>query len=167
MPNRPDDLVVSVEPRNDGGASPLATGPSRVEPVPVSPLRASVPSAMAWYPRDVDPEDAIFLDHGVAYILPAGEGFPVHVKRVGKFAVGFHYRWSSWSFGVEILRAGLLVQFGPTYFWLAHIQRQAQAIEARRAETGTGSVHESAVVEDHAPNTDRNPHQEDTTHDTD
>ena len=45
MPNRPDDLVVSVEPRNDGGASPLATGPSQVEPVPVSPLRASVPSA--------------------------------------------------------------------------------------------------------------------------
>ncbi len=32
MPNRPDDLVVSVEPQNDGGASPLATGPSQVEP---------------------------------------------------------------------------------------------------------------------------------------
>lgn len=27
----------------------------------------------------------------------------------------------------------------------------AQAIEARRAETGTGSVHESAVAESHAP----------------
>lgn len=36
---------MSVEPRNDGGASPLATGPSQVEPVPVSTLRASVPSA--------------------------------------------------------------------------------------------------------------------------
>lgn len=29
----------------DKGASPLATGPSQVEPVPVSPFRASVPSA--------------------------------------------------------------------------------------------------------------------------
>ena len=30
--------------------------------------------------------------------------------------------------------------------WLAIIEHQAQAIEARRAETGTGSVHESAVA---------------------
>lgn len=29
----------------------------------------------------------------------------------------------------------------------------AQAIEARRDETGTGSVHESAVAESHAPET--------------
>lgn len=35
--------------------------------------------------------------------------------------------------------------------WLAIIENVAQAIEARRAETGTGSVHESAVRQD-APN---------------
>lgn len=33
----------------DKGASPMATGPSQVEPVPVSPLRASVPSASNFY----------------------------------------------------------------------------------------------------------------------
>lgn len=33
----------------------------------------------------------------------------------------------------------------------------AKAIEARRAETGTGSVHESAVAESHSPNPPHNP----------
>lgn len=43
----------------------------------------------------------------------------------------------------------------------------AQGIEARQGGNGeAGAVHESPVAESDAPDTDRNPHQEDTTHDT-
>ena len=39
--------------------------------------------------------------------------------------------------------------------WARVIETHAQAIEARRAETGTGSVHESAVRNADAPNLSR------------
>ena len=46
MPNRPDDLVVSVEPRNDGAASAKADRAASLRPQPASPFsRSGIPSA--------------------------------------------------------------------------------------------------------------------------
>jgi len=48
------------------------------------------------------------------------------------------------------------------------IELPAQGIEARQGGNGeAGAVHESPTPLGDAPNTDRNPHQEDTSHDTD
>jgi hypothetical protein len=49
------------------------------------------------------------------------------------------------------MTALVAIMTGAVATWLAHLA--AQAIEARRAETGTGSVHESAVGEADAPET--------------
>lgn len=43
--------------------------------------------------------------------------------------------------------------------WVFDKERAAQAIEAQRAETGTGSVHESAVPTGDAPDTDTHPNE--------
>ena len=46
MPNRPDDLVVSVEPRYDGGATLSGPGCQSFGPQPASPFsRSGIPSA--------------------------------------------------------------------------------------------------------------------------
>jgi hypothetical protein len=70
---------------------------------------------------------------GIAYILPASEGVPRWVRRVGRFAFGCGCRWSSWCIGFDVLSAGLLIQFGPCYVWIAHIERQIAAFDAKRA----------------------------------
>ena len=47
MPNRPDDLVVSVGPRNDGGATLSGPGCQSFGPQPASPFsRSGIPSAI-------------------------------------------------------------------------------------------------------------------------
>jgi len=59
---------------------------------------------------------------GIAYIVPRGE--PVRWgKRVGRIALGVTWRWSGFGFGVELLRAGVLMQIGPVYVWLAAIEK--------------------------------------------
>lgn len=117
----------------DKGASPTATGPSQVEPVPVSPLRASVPSAdelPSDCPWEVDAEDAAKLGQLFREIQSQQYGCG------GDFECSYPHDGNCWCFNTALSR---------------HI---AQAIEARRAETGTGSVHESAVGNADAPKGD-------------
>jgi hypothetical protein len=118
---------------SDLGRLPIGTrlSPS-VEPVPVSPLRASIPSAAKWalfYDDYPDCERiAVQYDCNSKY-------FPDRAQIIWNgsddntvYATPEEARWLS----------GLLLQI-------------AQAIETRRAATGTGAVHESAVGETDAP----------------
>jgi hypothetical protein len=89
-----------------------------------------------WHPIEADLEHGIYLDHGVAYVLPALEAAPSWVRRVGSFGIGANLRWSSFSIGFDVLRHGVLVQVGPAYLWIAHIKRQLDHYTARK--TGEG-----------------------------
>lgn len=57
------------------GAPASQAGPSQVEPVPVSPLRASVPSALDWAAafgpilKEAFPDESQFKRHAVALAL--------------------------------------------------------------------------------------------------
>lgn len=62
----------------------------------------------------------------------------------------------TFAIGGELLKDGFILLLGPMNIGWASIssfkRREAQAIEAQRAETGnTDSVHESAVPEGNAP----------------
>lgn len=95
------------------GASPLATGLSSaapIEPVPVSPVPASIPSALAR---------KVLADC-------VGHGTKTRHALETNTLVGFPGAVSVWQA-------------------LDAMERYAQAIKARRAETQSGSVHESAV----------------------
>ncbi len=106
---------------------------------------------MNWHLKDRGDID-LYCHEGVAFVLPASEGKPVRVKRLGSFGIGCSVRWSSWSIGIEFLRAGVLLQLGPCYFWAAHIEKQLSAFEKAKAmEAGTakterlGAQHDSAA----------------------
>lgn len=154
----------------DKGASASQTGPSQVEPVPVSPLRASVPSALTldevFANLDVhaEAEEGLATDwillavdrHGEAFVLDADEGF-WHVDLLTEL----------WACDNQIdypsgLEAGLYLMTNiviapdfdgdPTFKGsFQPLATKAQAMEARRAETQSGSVHESAVGNADAP----------------
>lgn len=110
--------------RRPGGLS------SSTEPVPVSALRASIPDAQSWsleYPAG-DKEMTVSYDLNAAYFSDC--------VRVNQY--------DSDSFEIQVEHHNLR--------WLAaRLLDAAQAIEARRAETQSGSVHESAVGEADAP----------------
>lgn len=60
----------------------------------------------------------------VAYILPASEGSGLIVKRLGPIGLGVMVRWSTFSVGVDILKAGVLICIGPLFLFVAHIEKQ-------------------------------------------
>jgi hypothetical protein len=91
---------------------------------------------MKWYATEIEDGCPIYLDHGVAYVLPKLESHPRYVKRIGAFGVGLSVRLSSWSIGFDILKAGLLIQLGPAYIWIAHIEKQIHAFEERLNRDG-------------------------------
>lgn len=110
-----------------------------VEPVPVSPLRDGIPSAEldeihVWLTENCGrglphgpKTDLAGALHGLSYVLRQIEGtnsYKVHIGQCESAATAI--RWTLYHFA-------------------------AQAIEARRAETQGGSVHESAVGEADAP----------------
>lgn len=109
----------------DGRFNPL----SQVEPVPVSPLRASIGNAE-------DERAAI-----VAWLEERAIPFRESAARLR----GCNAKVSI-SYALALETAAKCLRDG---------EHHAQAIEAGTAETGTGSVHESAV---HAPNNERPPH---------
>jgi hypothetical protein len=131
----------------------------------VSALRASVPSA-ALDPFDPSTWACGCVAHQVKTMMAMAEtsrDFPVL-----SFA-----KIADWAgIGLEETKAAVrqLAKKGVTEYWFTSWdddggfvgagyaltdrgRAAAQAIEARRAETGTGSVHESAVGEADAPNT--------------
>jgi hypothetical protein len=59
---------------------------------------------------------------GVAYIVPRGEVVR-WCRRMGSFAIGASWRWSGFGVCFEVLKAGVLVQIGPVYLWLAAIEK--------------------------------------------
>jgi len=149
----------------DKGASPTASGTTQVEPVPVSPLRASVPNAG---------DDPLLVD-GKLFQPASYDGKPRHLSRQHKdmFASFVEPIWERletmpndelWGV-IEACRSVSPINCAWSDYAMAKILHDvavwdlsnrlaAQAIEARRAETGTGSVHESAVAEGHAPKGD-------------
>lgn len=103
-----------------GGLSSQAT-----EPVPVSALRASIPDAGAW-------------------VLPFEDGGE-------RFRVSYDLRAQYFSDQLSICANGsddstIYVDFEHLRWLAGTLAAAAQAIEARRAETHSGSVHESAVA---------------------
>lgn len=126
----------------DKGASAPQTGPSQVEPVPVSPLRASVPSAEAV---------ASGLSEMQCNALLA---MPFRSRRCG-FAPGTLVSLCNtqnlFLTKDPCPQLAISQQYGAglrNYFRTPFGDLVAQAIEARRAETQSGSVHESAVRQD-------------------
>lgn len=190
------------------GATPKGVGPSQAEPVPVSSLRASVPSAfplvVAAIPEGLTWGYKISLCAGREEHIWSlvGERGGVHVSGWLTPPLAGHYSEPRWMGGIEghspipheygsetpshdhcwliggpCWHDGSSLQFSEQLApWLPSagelmtqyhhldvlremISRyhswlpEAQAIEARRAATGTGAVHESAVSEGDAPET--------------
>jgi len=185
----------------DKGASASQTGPSQVEPVPVSPLRASVPSAfplvVSAVPNGLTWAYKVSLRGGHEEHIWSlvGERGGIHVNAWLAPPIKGYYAEHRWLGGIEghspipreyesetpshehcwlidgpCWHDGSSLQFSEQlapwfpaageqmterqhvdvlremvsryHSWLP----EAQAIEARRAETGTGSVYESAVA---------------------
>jgi hypothetical protein len=103
---------------NSKGASDKSDRATAVEPVPVSPLRDGIPSA-----DDID--DAVDAWH-----RGSGQGQELH-----QFLGWTWAEYVAWGCECGAPERALSTE-------------AAQAIEARRAETGTGSVRESAVRQD-------------------
>jgi hypothetical protein len=144
---------VSGDTLSGSGLSPT------VEPVPVSPLRASIPIAgdlRVWWIPQV-PMKAFEVD--VPDLLAAG----ILIDALGKydaFQFAMHVKPDYCNAGgLVILREdGEWEDWESPDFddfdtwWDANHERLfASAIEARRAETGTGSVHDGAVAASETP----------------
>ena len=120
------------------GASPNGVGlssASPIEPVPVSPVPASIPCA--WQVQDAL-EEAVYALRNIAGVSVWHQKFgcPSNVIADDNFIC-----WvENWSLNPAV------------EFFAARDDLSAKAIEARRAETGTGSVEdESAVPAGHSP----------------
>lgn len=127
MPDTPEQVGWPL----NTGAPASPSGRREPDPQAVPALRASVPSAdelPSDCPWEVDAEDAAKLGQLFREIQSQQYGCG------GDFECSYPHDGNCWCFNTALSR---------------HI---AQAIEARRAETGTGSVHESAVRQD-APET--------------
>jgi hypothetical protein len=135
----------------------------------VSALRASVPSAsrepdhialgtldyrVSW-PRPATPCDLMplwageFRDHGDWVNFATKRLTGTFNKRSEVKAICVDALGRRCHDGGDMARARDEGAFPVRYFWEC---APAQAIEARRAETQSGSVHESAVLEEDAPN---------------
>lgn len=117
-----------------------ASGPGAREPSPpVSALRASPPIARSWrsLPRDGDFSNDLealkLLDHD-RDCFP--EGTPVKISLAPRV---LYISWPNDDYRPDDGSD----PYHCVSIWLAEGNIVAQAIEARRAETGTGSVHES------------------------
>lgn len=183
----------------DKGASASQTGPSQVEPVPVSPLRASVPSAgvnemlaevyraTEKFPTwPTDPLHALAVlgeEYGelnkavLQAVYEPHKSSPVDVREeaIQCAAMAVRFLMSLQVYRYDECEQHLQAEYcdhcgadrdarsaycAPPFDVKPHEwtgkhpadrRRAAQAIEARRAETQGGSVHESAVRQD-APN---------------
>lgn len=141
---------------NDMGACPAGTGLSpTVEPVPVSPPDgASIPSA--WLSFNVNDEVRVKLTTvGIERMRRRHD----ELNKVVGGALGAFRQpkvdddgWSRFQLWTLISELGGALTMGRPVPFETTMQISAQAIEARRAETGTGSVHESAVGNADAPN---------------
>ena len=60
----------------------------------------------------------------VAYVMPRSEPDAFFVRRVGAFGIGLTFRPTSFGIGIDILKAGVLIAFGPLFLWVAHIEKQ-------------------------------------------
>jgi len=139
------------------------------EPVPVSALRVSIPSARRerellpwlgerhrrlplWAQEEIHRLRTAEINGEFASEL-TGE-----VRRIAKRTLGGNCTFADddvhllAAFALRAIEAGLTHDLSPSV-----ARNVAQAIEARRAETGTGSVHESAVGEAEAPVLSRSP----------
>ena len=58
---------------------------------------------------------------GMVYVTPRGERIR-WARRLGRFAIGASFRWSSFGLGIDIVHAGVLVQIGPTFAFIARIE---------------------------------------------
>lgn len=177
-------------------ASPLATGLSSatpIEPVPVSPVPASIPSAdsrvevidLATFHARLKAQGVANRNHNafvcpvcdtvqsMASLVDAGAtpdeaeryiGFSCEGRLTGAGpwnpdAKRLGMRGCDWTLGGLFRIHQLEVHDGGNVHPLFNLaspyeaQKLAQAIEARRAETQSGSVHESAVGEADAHNT--------------
>ncbi len=175
-----------------GMALPLsedrAVAASAVEPVPVSAVPASIPSAKWWH--------SLYLEHLCGPFNTRAEALDAGIHEYGgePFYVtsGDRFRYQACHFDIEFIAENFddanadygPEDEGPSAAWsddaCRELEREltavmgawldrhgyreawaidtrgeekidAQAIEARRAETQSGSVHESAVTEGHAP----------------
>jgi len=130
-----------------GGVGALPASQDRataVEPVPVSPLRDGIPSAITLNYEQL------------REIFRAGEKFGSDCATAFEWGSGFYLKLDD-ELGdalCEILNEGKdwggpeYIEYDVARQWA---REQAQAIEARRAETQSGSVHESAVRNADAP----------------
>jgi hypothetical protein len=155
-----------------GGRSPSGRAVVNGAGQAVSALRASVPSAFSEVRDDrkwLHPDDMPPFDQRPSRQFILVEGFREHSGHL------WHRVWADVAFirrddqpdsslGYRVEDIGRIMRDGdmdcaeriigwlPAAFPYFNAIAPAQAIEARRAETGTGSVEdESAVVEDHAP----------------
>lgn len=120
---------ITLHEGQDMGASPSgdrAVAASAVEPVPVSPVPASIPSATRTLTENL-----------ARYLAP--DAFNGQRRSKRNSAAAHEAR----KLAMKQARAAIRF-FGKP----GNIPRLAQAIETRRAETGIGSVHESAVRQD-------------------
>ena len=147
--------------------------PATPEPVPVSALREGIPSAarklrgtVFWVPEQTATTPAngdCIVDHW--WSVHPEHGLAFYAQLTGYAASESPSPQCNQSEGTAKMLGERLwpdheVRKVPVVF-MAHADRamrklKAQAIEARRAETRSGSVHESAVGNADAPN----PHQE-------
>ena len=135
------------------------------------PLRASVPSALtldevfANLDAHAEAEEDFATDwillavdrHGEAFVMDADEGFWRHDLLTELWACDNRIDYPSGLEAGVYLMTDIVIapdfDGDPTFKGsFQPLATKAQAIEARRAETGTGSVHESAVRQD-APET--------------
>lgn len=115
----------------------------------VSTLRASIPDAVQWWPLVLAAYDAgVKRGNDEATAFDWGER--LHEKYHEELVSAVH----DWMNEGRDWRAGDIVSYDAAHAVVA------QAIEARRAETGTGSVHESAAPQECVQTT-----PEDTDHD--
>lgn len=60
---------------------------------------------------------------GVVFVLPRGEAKRVWAKVLEPYDFGVTARFTSFGFGIDALRHGMLIQIGPFYLFGAHIDR--------------------------------------------
>lgn len=137
MPNRPDDLVVSVEPRNDGGHTPLpwlAMQPDEVDVfVPIIGVRLG--------------DDGEQLDTPTNGLVGGATLFPTEIDAE--------------DYERAKANAAFIVRAANSHYALI------EALSAAILEHDAGGITLATAREMRAALAKANPHQEDTTHDTD
>jgi hypothetical protein len=71
---------------------------------------------------------------GLVIVLPKYESTG-SVRRLGPFMVFVNVAFDRFGVGYQILKAGVIIQAGPVYFGICHIENQGAAFDAEDAST--------------------------------